>query len=104
MMRDIPFYPAARAEAVAAARYLESERAGYGEKFEAELDELCHRIAQFPRSGSHLGDYPSELDVRSYMLSRVRYPLIVATAGGGPMVYAVAHLHRRPGYWQDRLR
>lgn len=37
MKPELAFHPAARAEAVAAAIYLEAERIGYGEKFEAEL-------------------------------------------------------------------
>lgn len=46
-MRELAFHPAARAEAVAAAIYLESERVGYGELFEAELGELCDRIVRY---------------------------------------------------------
>jgi hypothetical protein len=32
-----------------------------------------------------------------------RYSLIVASVQGEPVVFAVAHQHRRPGYWADRL-
>jgi plasmid stabilization system protein ParE len=103
-MRDIRFHPSARAEAVAAAVYLESERVGYGEKFEAELAELCDRMQRFPRSGSPVPGYPPDLDVRAYAMTSFRYSLIVATIEEHPMVYAVAHQHRKPGYWRDRLR
>lgn len=102
-MTTLAFHPAARAEAVAAAVYLEVEREGYGEKFERELADLCERIICHPSSGSLLADYPSEFDVRAFPMSTFRYSLIVATVDGVAMIYAVAHQHRRPGYWRDRL-
>src|SRR5688572_6815418 len=101
-MPGLSFHPAARAEAVAAAIYLEAERSGYGEKFEDELGHLGDRIINHPRSGSRLEGYPGELEVRSFRMQSFRYSLIVATVDGEPMVYAVAHQHRRPGYWRDR--
>jgi len=54
-------------------------------------------------AGSSLDEYPVEFDVRSYRMNTFRYSLVVATVDGEPMVYAVAHQHRRPGYWRDRL-
>ena len=102
-MDDLPFHPAAALEAVEASTYLEEARVGYSEKFEAELDRLCGRIAEHPRSGSPLDGYPSELDVRSYRMDVFRYSLIVVTIEGAPMVLAVAHHGRKPGYWRDRL-
>lgn len=53
-MTEIPFHPAARAEAVAASLYLESQRVGYGEKLEEELDALLARIGELPKSGQRL--------------------------------------------------
>ena len=103
-MDDLPFHPAALREAVKASIYLEEARFGYSEKFENELDRLCARIVEHPKSGSHLEGYPPELDVRSYRMETFRYSLIVVAINGDPMVYAVAHQHRKPGYWRDRLK
>ena len=102
-MAEIPFHPAARAEAVTASVYLESERVGYGERFEQELDDVLARIEEFPKSGKPLPGYPETLDVRAYPMSTFRYSVIVASPGGTLMVYAVAHQHRRPGYWLERI-
>jgi hypothetical protein len=102
-MAEIPFHPAARAEAIAASLYLESERVGYGERFEQELDEVLARIEELPKSGKRLPGSPNDLDVRAHPMSTFRYSLIVASPRGAPMVYAVAHQHRRPGYWLERI-
>lgn len=102
-MTEITFHPAARAEAVAASLYLESERVGYGEKFEDELDALLARIQELPRSGQRLPGYPEALDIRAFPMSTFRYSLIVASPGGITMIYAVAHQHRQPGYWLERI-
>jgi plasmid stabilization system protein ParE len=104
MTAEIGFHPAARAEAVAASVYLESERPGYGARFAMEFEELCGRLARHPKSGTPLPGYPRELDVRSYAMTTFRYSLIVAIIEGDPMVFAIAHQHRKPGYWRDRLK
>lgn len=103
-MAELRFAPEARAEAVIASIYLEEARIGYGEKFEQELDRVCERIAAYPRSGSTLPGYPPELDVRSYRMKTFRYSVIVAQVDQNPLVCAVAHHNREPGYWRDRLR
>lgn len=103
-MDELPFHPAAVLEAVEASTYLEKARVGYSEKFEAELDRLCGRIAEHPRSGSPLDGYPSDLDVRSYRMDVFRYSLIAATIEGAPTILAVAHHGRKPGYWRNRLK
>jgi plasmid stabilization system protein ParE len=101
---EIRFHPAARAEVVAAAVYLESKRVGYGEKFDRELVALCERIVRHPNSGTPLDEQPDEFEIRSFRMTTFRYTLLVATVDGEPMVYAVAHQHRKPGYWYDRLQ
>lgn len=103
-MHELAFHPAASKEAVEASAYLEAARFGYGDKFEDELGELCSHITEHPESGSPVRGYPPQFDVRSYRMRTFRYSLIVATVAGVPLVYAVAHQHRKPGYWRDRLR
>lgn len=103
-MAELVFHPAARAEAVAASEYLESERIGYGEVFEDELDQLLERIVQFPKSGRRIHPYSPELDIRAYPMTTFRYSVIMAVGDGQPIVYAIAHHHRAPGYWLKRLR
>ncbi len=104
-MEELRFHPAAALEAIEAieaSAYLEESRLRYSEKFEAELDRLCARIIDHPRSGTRLPDYPGELEVRSYRMQIFRYSFFVATVNGAPVVLAVAH-HRKRGNWRDRV-
>ena len=103
-MSELRFHRAARVELIEAATYYESQRLGYGHKFEAELDAVVERVIQFPESGGLLPGYPPELEVRAFHFKTFRHALIVATVEGVRMVYAVAHHHRRPGYWKDRVK
>ena len=42
--------------------------------------------------------------VRRCRMNRFPYGLIYAVDNGDILVLAVAHLHREPGYWRDRLK
>ena len=103
-MAELRFHPAARVELVEAIVYHEAARPGLGAKLEAEVDDLVARILELPESGAPLPAYAPELDVRAFRLPSFRYSLLVADVDGERMVYAVAHQHRRPGYWRDRLK
>ena len=41
--------------------------------------------------------------MRRRMLNRFPYGLLYAVEADRIIVVAVMHLHRRPGYWKDRL-
>jgi toxin ParE2 len=60
---------------------------------EIELDQAVHWYgAQAPGEG-----------IRRCRLGRFPYGLIYTLDNGDILVLAVAHLHRRPDYWRDRL-
>jgi plasmid stabilization system protein ParE len=103
-MDSLRFHPAARAELIEATVYLEEHRPGSGHEFANAVEELLKRIIQLPESGAPLSGYPPEFDVRAFRLRRFQYSLIVAVVDGRPMVEAVAHQRRRPGYWANRIR
>ncbi len=50
----------------------------------------------------HLGT-PADDGLRTYPLKRFSYSLVYREASSGPQIYAVAHQHRNPKYWQERL-
>ncbi len=103
-MSELRFHRAARIELVEAATCYESQRPGYGHRFEAEFDAVVERVVQFPESGGLLPGYPPKLEVRAFHFKTFRHALIVATVERVRVVYAVAHHHRRPGYWKDRVK
>ena len=98
------FHPDARAEYVHAIVYIDEQRPGYGEKFEAEVFAAVERAIQFPGSGARVEGYPADVDLRSFPLRVFRYSLMIGVEGDEAIIYAVAHQHRKPGYWRERLK
>lgn len=43
-----------------------------------------------------------ELDAKRLLLRRFPYSIVVRESDDEILVIAVAHQHRRPGYWRDR--
>jgi mRNA-degrading endonuclease RelE of RelBE toxin-antitoxin system len=70
-----------------------------GNAFLIEVLSAADRIARFPEAWHALSE-----GVRRCRLSRFPYGLIYTIDNGDILVLAVAHLHRRPGYWRDRLK
>jgi plasmid stabilization system protein ParE len=97
------FHPDARAEFVDAIVYIEDRRRGYGLKFEAELSATLERALQFPGSGARVPGTAEALDLRAFPLLGFPYSLMVAFESDEAVVFAVAHQHRKPGYWHGRL-
>ncbi len=102
-MHEIRFHPEARVELIEAIVFHEQQRPGSGEKLEEEISNMLDRIRRYPESGVHLRGYAAELEVRAFHLRHFPYSLIMASVNGEPMVFAVAHQHRRPEYWAERL-
>ena len=98
------FHPDARAEYVDALVYIEGRRKGYAEKFEAEVFAALERALQFPGSGARPHGYPEDLNLRAFPLRVFRYSLMIVFEAEEAIVYAVAHQHRKPRYWRDRLK
>ena len=97
------FHPDAEREYLAAVLYLESERVGYGERFEQEVDAALERAVHFPGSAPRLPG-TGDLDARMFPLRVFRYTLVIVFEAGNAVVYAVAHQHRLPTYWRERVK
>lgn len=74
------------------------QSAGLAEKFAAEVQVACQRIAEHPHAWHPLGE-----GVRRFRLKRFPYGLVYVVEAGDILVLAVAHLHREPTYWRARL-
>jgi len=91
------FLPEARAEFLEAAQYYESKELGLGLKFRDEIARVLERITTDPllwreRSGGY----------RRVNCPVFPYYVAYFIRGEGIIVAAIAHGHRRPGYWVDR--
>jgi len=97
----VRFHRAAGAEAEAAVRWYNDRVVGLGDDFRAELIAGVERIAEAPLM------WPASAydeRARRYLLPRFPYSIVyVVGADGGITVAAVAHVRRRPGYWQMRI-
>jgi hypothetical protein len=75
-----------------AIRWYESLAPGLGDAFLIE-------VVRYPEAWQSLDE-----GVRRCRLSRFPYGLIYTIETGDILVLAVAHLHRKPDYWRDRLQ
>jgi plasmid stabilization system protein ParE len=92
------FHPEAEQEFIEAAAYYEQNVKGLGERFGSEVRRAIERLLEYPEIGS-----PIDADLRRLMLTRFPYFLIYSSTSDLLKVVAVAHVHRRPGYWRSRV-
>lgn len=91
----------AETEMVEAAQYYDEHQTGLGSDFLDKVDAAIDEIAADPL---RFGFYRSSKNLRSVRLERFPYRLLFAVGSERISIVAVAHLHRRPGYWKPRLK
>jgi plasmid stabilization system protein ParE len=67
-------------------------------RFLDDIDRTVRRIITFPLSSEEIAP-----DIRRCLLSRFPYGIVYGVDNDTIVVIAVAHLHREPRYWFDRL-
>jgi hypothetical protein len=95
----VRFLPEAEAELDQAVADYDSRQRGLGREFAAEVRQALSRIEDHPQAWQPLGRR-----TRRYLMHRFPFGLVYAPISGEIVVVAVMHLHRRPGYWRQRLR
>jgi plasmid stabilization system protein ParE len=94
----VVFLAPAQNELDDAVAWYNRQAAGLGRELLDELDRAVRRALTFPES------YPEiEPGIRRCRLGRFPYGVIYGLDGDTLVVVAVAHLHRRPRYWIDRI-
>lgn len=96
-MTSVAFHPEADAEFLAAARYYEVQAENLGCDFFVAVERTYQRLAAFPESGRPFGSR-----LRPALVPGFPYGLIDRVESERLLIVAVAHLHRRPGYWRAR--
>ena len=91
------FHPDASAELEDAALFYESRMTGLGKSFAAEVERTISLVQEFPEAGSPIG--PNR---RRVLVARFPYSIVYRDGPDSIVVVAVAHQHRRPGYWRRR--
>jgi toxin ParE1/3/4 len=92
------FHPEAEQEFIEAAAFYEQNVTGLGERFGKEVRRAIERLMEYPQIGSLI-----DADLRRLLLIRFPYFLIYSSTSDLLRVVAVAHVHRRPGYWGIRI-
>ncbi|MBF0185544.1 MAG: type II toxin-antitoxin system RelE/ParE family toxin [Magnetococcales bacterium] len=96
----IRFLEAAQQELDEAVAFHEGQVIGLGQAFLAEILAALELIRRYPAAWQ-----PLSANTRRCRLRRFPYGLIYHEDGPkNILVVAVAHLHRRPEYWRDRLK
>lgn len=91
-------HPDAEAElGDAAVYYAQHASRLIAEAFLLEFERVAALLVENPRRGAH-----GAFGMRSYHFERFPYTLIYEEGSGGPLIYAVAHQSREPGYWAAR--
>ena len=91
------FHREAEDELAESAVFYESRVAGLGKSFTSEVQRTVTIIREHPDLGSPLG-----AKVRRVLVRRFPYHVIYRHDAGRIFILAVAHQHRRPGYWRHR--
>jgi toxin ParE2 len=95
----VRFLEVAEIELDQAVHWYESQAPGLGESFLIEVLSAIERVSLYPEAWHSFGE-----GLRRCRLNRFPYGLIYAVENDDILVLAVAHLHRKPSYWRDRLK
>lgn len=97
-------HPAAELEAEEAAVWYAARSAALGIEFARQYALGIDWIIESPRMYPPADDGPPGVECRNLIrLGRFPYRIVYAVFGDEIDFVAVAHHHRKPGYWQDRL-
>lgn len=92
----------AAAELEAAAVWYDDQREGLGLQFLAAVDRAIQHARSWPDTGTPVEGLPPDLAVRRRPVARFPYHVAYLRGEDALVVLAVAHDHRRPGYWKSR--
>ena len=100
-MSERPFFvihPAAVEEAEKAARWYRERSARSAAQFVEEVNHAIDRILAAPQR------WPSgPYGTRKFLLHRFPFAVVYRELPSAIQVLAIAHGHRRPGYWKTRI-
>ncbi|SFC45180.1 ParE toxin of type II toxin-antitoxin system, parDE [Marinospirillum celere] len=97
-MPRILFTELARQESVDAEAFYELELSGLGKVFRAELKSAIQRIADYPEAWSC-----ERGEIRKCLLHKFPFKVLYSIETDHLLIVALAHQHRNPDYWIDRL-
>jgi plasmid stabilization system protein ParE len=94
----LQFHPAAREEFLAAADYYDAAVPTLGNRFLVAVRATTDLALAHPDAGTRRGP------ARRLLVAGFPYDVVYRARGEILEVLAIAHQHRRPGYWHARAR
>lgn len=95
---QIRFLSLANREVDDAVRWYEGREEDLSREFLDELDRVVRLVKLYPEAGMQI-----EMEIRRFLFPRFPYSLIYGIDEKTIIVIAVAHQHREPNYWADRI-
>ena len=97
-MKPPAFHPEARIELIEAAQYYATVLPELGQRFYAVIDRLITEACATPGTFRFIHQ-----PARRHFTREFPYGIIYVERPDDIWILAVMHLHRKPGYWKDRL-
>lgn len=97
MVYSVFFVQEAQAELDEAYLFYEQQQAGLGGIFVEAIRKTQERISHFPQAWQ-----PLSARTRRALVSRFPFGIIYHISTDELIIIAIAHLHRKPFYWQGR--
>ena len=94
----VRFLDVAQKELDDAVAWYNDQAAWLGREFLDEFDRVVRRAVAYPLSCPEI-----DPGLRRCLLARFPYGLIYGLDGDTVVVVAIAHLHRQPRYWSERV-
>ena len=99
MKRPVRSSEPASDELAEAVRWYESRRTGLGGEFFDAVAATVARVESNPEIGTSTS---TDGQTRRLLVARFPYQVIYRLRPAEIVIVAIAHLKRRPGYWQNR--
>lgn len=96
--KQLDIHPAALEELTSAIQWYFQRSESAAQRFVDEIEEALELVMKAPTR------WPNYEGVsRRYILQRFPFAVVYRETRHGVQILAIAHGHRRPGYWRDRL-
>lgn len=102
MSLPVRFSAEAASELASAAAWYDERQPGLGAAFIEAVDAALSYVADWPLLGALQPGVPDAAGIRRVPVARFPYHLPYLVLDDHVRVLAVAHDHRRPGYWAPR--
>ena len=79
--------------------FYDLEVKGLGKQFKNEVQDSIKRIVKNPKAWS-----VEKGEIRRYILLKFPYKILYSIEKDHIFIIAIAHMHRRPNYWIERIK